>query len=183
MQFVRVALAFAAVLAMCAGESISAPVQPYVWLAPPPPPPLPIFVVVSPPPPPPPPPPPLPPPPPPAPPAPPPPQKTFTVFFDFNRATLSTGARAVIAEAVSTATSHGLVHAQITGHTDTVGSDSYNGGLSLRRANTVRDAMISDGMDGEQISILGSGFHQPLVPTEPGAREPQNRRAMIELQD
>lgn len=75
------------------------------------------------------------------------------------------------------------MHARITGHTDTVGSDSYNGGLSLRRANTVRDAMISDGMDGAQISIQGGGFHQPLVPTGPGAREPQNRRAMIELQD
>ena len=72
---------------------------------------------------------------------------------------------------------------QITGHTDTVGSESYNGALSLQRASSVRNEMISDGMDGAQISVQGSSFHHQLVPTGPGVRDPQNRRAVIDLQD
>lgn len=118
---------------------------------------------------------------PPAPPAPPPPVKNFVVFFDFNKANLTAEAQSVIAEAVQTAKSTGAVRILITGHTDTVGSNSYNNRLSLRRAEVVKEAMVSGGLDGSSISIEGRGFHDPLVPTGPGVREPQNRRAVIDL--
>src|SRR6202012_1766591 len=71
----------------------------------------------------PPPPPPLPPPPPPP---PPPPVKTFIVFFDFNKSDLTEAAQQVVAEAVKTAKDTGAVRVLVTGHTDTVGSQSYN---------------------------------------------------------
>ena len=129
---------------------------------------------------PPPPPPPAPPPPPPAPP-PPPPVKTFIVFFDFDKSNLTAEAQSVVEEAVKTAKTNGAVKVLITGHTDTVGSDSYNQGLSVRRAETVKDEMVHEGMDGGSISIEGKSFHDPLVPTGPGVREPQNRRAVIDL--
>jgi OmpA-OmpF porin, OOP family len=127
------------------------------------------------PPPPPPPPPPLPPPP------PPPPVKTFIVFFDFNKSNLTAEAQSVVTEAVKTAKSTGMVKVMVTGHTDTVGSDSYNQGLSVRRAQSVKDEMVRQGMDGGSIAIEGKSFHDPLVPTGPGVREPQNRRAVIDL--
>jgi OmpA-OmpF porin, OOP family len=41
--------------------------------------------------------------------------------------------------------------------------------------------MVREGMDGSSIAIDGKGFHDPLVPTGPGVREPQNRRAVIDL--
>ncbi len=118
-----------------------------------------------------------------APPAPPvpPPVKNFVVFFDFNKTALTPEAELVIAEAVKTAKSTGAVKILVTGHTDTVGSDSYNQRLSVRRAEAVKDAMQSGGIDGSTISIEGKGFHDPLVPTGPGVREPQNRRAVIDL--
>jgi outer membrane protein OmpA-like peptidoglycan-associated protein len=124
--------------------------------------------------------PPAPPPPPPAPP-PPAPTKTFIVFFDFNKSNLTAEAQSVVAEAVKAAQSSGMVRVLVTGHTDTVGSDSYNMGLSVRRAQTVKDEMVHEGLDGGGISIEGKGFHDPLVPTGPGVREPQNRRAVIDL--
>jgi len=62
-----------------------------------------------------------------------------------------------------------------------VGSDSYNQALSIRRADSVKDEMIREGMDGSTISIEGKSFHDPLVQTGPGVREPQNRRAVIDL--
>jgi outer membrane protein OmpA-like peptidoglycan-associated protein len=126
---------------------------------------------------PPPPPPPLPPPPPPPPPA----TKTFIVFFDFNKSNLTSEAQSVVNEAVKAAKEQGSVRVLVTGHTDTVGSDSYNMGLSVRRAQSVKDEMVREGMDGGTISIEGKGYHDPLVPTGPGVREPQNRRAVIDL--
>jgi len=107
--------------------------------------------------------------------------KTFIVFFDFNKSNLTAEAQSVVSEAVKVAKANGFVKVLVTGHTDTVGSDSYNQGLSVRRAETVKDEMVRQGMDGAGISIQGKSFHDPLVPTGPGVREPQNRRAVIDL--
>jgi len=123
-----------------------------------------------------------PPPPPPAPP-PPPPVKTFIVFFDFNKSNLTADAQSIVADAVKSAKAGGFVKVMITGHTDTVGSHSYNQGLSERRADAVKDEMVREGMDGSQIMTAGKSFDDPLVPTGPGVREPQNRRAVIQLGD
>ena len=126
-------------------------------------------------------PPPPPPPPAPPPPPPPPPVKTYIVFFDFNKSNLTAEAQSVVTEAVKTAKEHGFVKVLITGHTDTVGSHSYNQGLSERRAGAVKDEMIRQGVDGAGIATAGKSFDDPLVATGPGVREPQNRRAVIEL--
>ena len=117
----------------------------------------------------------------PPPPPPPPPVKTFIVFFDFNQSNLSDKAMDVIGEAVHAAKANGFVKVMVTGHTDTVGSDEYNQALSLRRADSVKDEMVREGMDASGIAVDGKSFHDPLVPTGPGVREPQNRRAVIDL--
>ena len=131
---------------------------------------------------------PAPPPPPVAPPPPPPPPpavvpavKTFIVFFDFDKSNLTEKAQEVVAEAVRVAKANGFVKVLVTGHTDTVGSDSYNQALSIRRAQSVKDEMVREGLDANGIAIEGKSFHDPLVPTGPGVREPQNRRAVIDL--
>ncbi len=118
---------------------------------------------------------------PPPPPLPPPPVKTFIVFFDFDKSNLTAEAQSVVTEAVKTAKANGFVKVMVTGHTDTVGSDNYNQALSVRRAESVKDEMVRQGMDGGSIAIEGKSFHDPLVPTGPGVREPQNRRAVIDL--
>jgi outer membrane protein OmpA-like peptidoglycan-associated protein len=132
-------------------------------------------------PPPPPPPPPAPPPPPPPPPAPPPAVKTFVVFFDFNKSNLTPEATSVVQEAVKAAQASGGVRILVTGHTDTVGSHSYNQALSERRASAVKEEMVHEGMSADEIATVGKSFDEPLVPTGPGVREPQNRRAVIDL--
>jgi outer membrane protein OmpA-like peptidoglycan-associated protein len=87
----------------------------------------------------------------------------------------------VVTEAVNTAKSQGAVRILVTGHTDTVGSHSYNQGLSERRAASVKGEMVHQGMNGDDITTVGKSFDDPLVPTGPGVREPQNRRAVIDL--
>jgi len=107
--------------------------------------------------------------------------RNYVVFFDFDKSTLTPEARDVVASAVQTAKMHGPVHITITGHTDTVGSHRYNQALSERRANAVKNEMIRMGMNGSEIGTSGRSFDDPLIPTGPGVREPQNRRAMIML--
>ena len=119
--------------------------------------------------------------PPPAPPPPPPLVRNFNVFFDFDKSTLTPEARDVISEAVKTAKQLGPVHITVTGHTDTVGSFRYNQALSERRARSVKNEMIRLGMNSGDIETIGRSFRDPLVPTGPGVREPQNRRAVIDL--
>jgi outer membrane protein OmpA-like peptidoglycan-associated protein len=107
--------------------------------------------------------------------------KTYIVFFDFNQSTLTAEAQSVVKQAVKTAKEHGFVNVLITGHTDTVGSHSYNQGLSMRRAEAVKDEMVSEGMNASGIATVGKSYDDPLVPTGKGVREPQNRRAVIQL--
>ena len=107
--------------------------------------------------------------------------RNYVVFFDFDKSTLTPEARSVVAKAVETARMHGPVHITITGHTDTVGSHRYNQALSERRAMAVKNEMIRMGFNASEISTVGKSFDEPLIATGPGVREPQNRRAMIDL--
>ena len=116
-----------------------------------------------------------------APPAPPPAIRRFVVFFDFDKSNLTAEAKDVVAHAVTTAKETGMVRVVITGHTDTVGSQRYNHARSERRAGTVRAELVRLGLEARDINAIGASFSDPLVATGPGVREPQNRRAVIDL--
>jgi outer membrane protein OmpA-like peptidoglycan-associated protein len=107
--------------------------------------------------------------------------KTYIVFFDFNKSNLTAEAQGVVAEAADAYKATGSVRVQVVGHTDTVGSASYNQQLSERRAAAVAAEMVRLGVPADAITTEGRGFSDPMVPTGPGVREPQNRRAVIEL--
>ena len=114
---------------------------------------------------------------------PPAPVRNFIVFFDFDKSNLTEQAQQVVTEAVMAAKQGSITRVMIVGHTDTTGSHSYNQALSERRAGSVKDAMINQGMMGSDISTEGKSFDDPLVQTGPNVREPQNRRAVITLGD
>ena len=117
-------------------------------------------------------------------PAPPPPLpavRTFVVFFGFDRYDLTAEAQSIVREAAASARRQPGVRVVVTGHTDTVGSRAYNQRLSERRAQAVKNEMVRGGLDDEEITTIGRNFADPLVATGPGVREPQNRRAVIDL--
>jgi OmpA-OmpF porin, OOP family len=117
-----------------------------------------------------------------APPAPPPPAiKQFIVFFGFNKYNLTAEAQAVVAEAAAAAKSQGAASIMVVGHTDTVGGNSYNQKLSEKRAGAVKDELVRLGIDAGKISASGKGETELLVQTGDGVKEPQNRRATIDL--
>jgi OOP family OmpA-OmpF porin len=105
----------------------------------------------------------------------------FVVFFDFDKYQLSDQAQAIVREATASARQQPGVRVVVTGHTDTVGSRAYNQRLSERRAQAVMNEMVRGGLDEEDITVVGRNFSDPLIPTGPGVREPQNRRAVIDL--
>ena len=67
----------------------------------------------------------------------------------------------------------------IVGHTDSVGTDTFNDALALRRAETVRAMLIGRGLSPAGIAAVGRGKREPLVPTADGIAEPRNRRVEI----
>ena len=119
-----------------------------------------------------------------APPPPPPAPATtsFMVFFDWDRANLSAQALNTIKQAAGAYKTRGSARVTATGHTDKSGPEQYNMALSLRRANTVRDALVREGVPATAIQVVGRGESQPLVQTADGVREPQNRRVEIVIQ-
>ena len=113
---------------------------------------------------------------------PPPPVKNFLVFFDFDKSTLTPRALDIVKEAANTAKSGQNARVTCTGHTDTAGPANYNMALSLRRANTVKNALVKEGVPATSITVVGRGETALLVPTKDGVREPQNRRVEIVIQ-
>ena len=109
-------------------------------------------------------------------------QREFQVFFDFDKSNITAAAANVIKAAADVVKAGGVAHITVTGHTDTVGTAKYNQALSERRAASVKSQLVTDGVDTGTISTVGAGKSGLLVPTADGVREPQNRRAVIELQ-
>ncbi len=107
--------------------------------------------------------------------------RSFLVFFDFDRSDVTAEADAILNDAATYAKTTGAVRIGATGHADRSGSDEYNLALSMRRANEVKARLLALGVPESEISIDARGESEPLVPTEDGVREPQNRRVEIVL--
>lgn len=108
--------------------------------------------------------------------------RVFNVFFDFDRSELSPEARTIVEQAARYAQEGGVARVMVTGHADRAGSDRYNQGLSERRAESVRQQLIRNGVPDGEIATAGRGESEPAVPTPDGVREPRNRRVEIVLQ-
>ena len=109
------------------------------------------------------------------------PQRSFIVFFDWNRADLTDRARQILADAVRHARSQRSTRIEVAGHADRSGTVQYNQVLSRRRAETVAAELVRLGIAREEIVVTALGETQPLVPTADDTREPQNRRVEIVL--
>jgi iron complex outermembrane receptor protein len=105
--------------------------------------------------------------------------KSYLVFFDFNRSDLTPQAVTIVDQAAHNAGPAKVTKLEVTGHTDTVGSDAYNMRLSRRRAESVAAQLEKNGIPSSEIEIIAKGKRDLLIPTADGVREPQNRRVQI----
>jgi len=109
------------------------------------------------------------------------PVRDFLVFFDFDSDVITPQAEAILREAAANARQLGNTRIVATGHADRSGSAAYNMGLSQRRAEAVRTALVRLGLQTDEIQTVAKGETDPLVATPAGVREPQNRRVQIVL--
>jgi OmpA-OmpF porin, OOP family len=109
------------------------------------------------------------------------PPREFIVFFGFNKSNLTMDAQKVVQEAAAAAVHLNADQVVVVGHADTVGSPRYNMDLSERRAETVRDELVRQGVKAERIATQGRGEGDPMLQTGDNVREPQNRRASITI--
>jgi OmpA-OmpF porin, OOP family len=105
----------------------------------------------------------------------------YTVYFDFDSWTLSGEQLTVLQQAINAARAGQQTHITVVGHTDTSGSADYNQGLSVKRANVVKDVLVQMGARPDSIQASGVGETDLAVQTKDGVRERQNRRSVITL--
>ena len=97
-------------------------------------------------------------------------------LFDFDKADLKPEGKAAIdSKVVGKLTNVKLEIVLVTGHTDRLGSDAYNQGLSLKRANAVRDYLVAKGIPRDKIETIGMGKKQAVVQCEQ-----KNRKELID---
>ncbi len=100
------------------------------------------------------------------------------VFFDFGKSELSNDAKATLdkfAERYATVARP----MTIDGHSDKSGPSAGNRASSRVRAGIVRDYLTSKGVPASAMTVRAYGETWPLIPTEDGVREVQNRRVEI----
>jgi len=71
---------------------------------------------------------------------------------------------------------------RVVGHTDSVGSETYNQQLSEKRARATADYLISQGVSSSQVSVEGRGESEPRASNSTADGRAQNRRVEIYLQ-
>ncbi|WP_460890640.1 outer membrane protein OmpA [Ramlibacter alkalitolerans] len=129
----------------------------------------------------------VPPPPPPPPPAPPPPAAATKVtyaadaFFDFDKAVLKPEGKAKLDDLIGKIQGINLEVIIAVGHTDSVGTDSYNQRLSVRRAEAVKGYLVSKGIERNRVYTEGKGEKQPVADNRTAEGRAKNRRVEIEV--
>lgn len=103
-----------------------------------------------------------------------------TINFDFDSAHLDEASRRVLQEQANWIRQFPEVRFRVYGHTDAVGSASYNKRLGLRRARAAVNYLVTQGISRDRLEAVASfGETRPLIQTD--ARERRNRRTVTEV--
>jgi outer membrane protein OmpA-like peptidoglycan-associated protein len=103
------------------------------------------------------------------------------VLFEFDKATLKPGVMQKLYPLVTFLREHPARQVVIEGHTDSIGSEAYNLDLSQRRAQAVRDFLIQNGINADQIVSRGLGKGVPVASNDTEAGRQLNRRVEITI--
>lgn len=98
------------------------------------------------------------------------------ILFAFSKSDLSDSAKMNLDNLATILKKNPNTNIEIQGHTDSRGTEEYNMGLSLRRANSVRDYLISQGIDPSRMTVKGYGETAPAYSNDTPEGMAQNRR-------
>jgi outer membrane protein OmpA-like peptidoglycan-associated protein len=101
------------------------------------------------------------------------------IFFDTGKAVLKPGAKKTLTKIADQIKGDSTVRVSVEGHTDSVGSDDKNLALSEKRAQAVRDFLVSAGIPADHITASGKGEAEPVATNKTAAGRQQNRRVEL----
>jgi outer membrane protein OmpA-like peptidoglycan-associated protein len=98
------------------------------------------------------------------------------VLFDTGQYTLKPAAREKLARVAGIVLAHPGLRLEVEGHTDSVGSEEFNQQLSEKRAATVRDFLVQQGIGINSVTARGFGKTMPVASNDTAAGRQLNRR-------
>ncbi|MEO0205737.1 MAG: carboxypeptidase regulatory-like domain-containing protein [candidate division WOR-3 bacterium] len=104
------------------------------------------------------------------------------IYFDFNSAVIKPESYPVLDDAAKVLIAKPKMRVEIGGHTDSIGSDSYNMQLSYQRANSVKDYLVRyHNIDPSRLDVRGYGESQPIADNRTKSGRDQNRRIEFKI--
>jgi outer membrane protein OmpA-like peptidoglycan-associated protein len=101
------------------------------------------------------------------------------VLFATGKAELSPDANKSVSRLAEFLKKYSTRNVLIEGHTDSVGKDDYNLALSQKRADSVRDKLLAEGIEPDRITTVGYGKKYPVASNDTSAGKAQNRRVEV----
>ena len=101
------------------------------------------------------------------------------VTFEFNSDALTQDSLAPLNAVAKDLQAHPRLVVELEGHTDNVGADAYNLQLSQRRADAVREYLLSQGVSPRQLTARGYGESKPVGNNKTEAGRAENRRVVM----
>lgn len=101
------------------------------------------------------------------------------VEFDFDRATLRPESQQTLNEAAEVLRQYPDIRVEVAGHTDSIGTVEYNQGLSERRAQSVYEYLVGQGIASHRLTSRGYGELSPIA--DNATREGRQRNRRVEL--
>ena len=105
------------------------------------------------------------------------------VKFEFDSDRLTEEAKQILNQVSETLKAYPEVNAEVQGHTDYIGTDAYNLGLSEKRAIAVKTYLTGRDVDAKRLTPVGYGKTRPIDTNETEAGRENNRRVELKVQD
>jgi outer membrane protein OmpA-like peptidoglycan-associated protein len=103
------------------------------------------------------------------------------IFFDFDRSVLKEDSYPELRRVAEFMTNNSEVEIEIAGHTDNMGSTTYNQGLSNKRAKAVFDYLVENGVASDRVVSRGFGEGSPVADNDTSEGRAQNRRVEFKI--
>lgn len=104
------------------------------------------------------------------------------VFFEYKSSALTNSSKSLLDQVAGKLTS-AQVDVLVGGHTDSIGGNKYNLNLSRQRADTVKNYLISQGVDKSKITSKGFGENNPIADNKSEQGRAENRRVDLQVQN
>ena len=103
------------------------------------------------------------------------------IFFEYKKVELSRESKVELQRILKLMEKYPKLEIEVSGHTDNIGGDEYNKSLSLRRAKSVVNYLVKNGISSNRLVAKGYGFDKPISTNDTDEGRKKNRRSEITI--